>query len=77
MVATEISAGVLAVFFALWFLFMLIALLCFVFWIVMLIDCVKRTMNDTEKVVWILVIAITGFLGATIYYFVVKRKHRK
>ena len=50
----------------------------FVFWILMLIDCAKRNFkNDNEKVVWILVIALLGFIGAAIYYFVVKVSDKK
>ena len=44
------------------------------FWIMMIIDCAKRTFKtDNEKVVWILVIALIGILGATVYYLAVKR----
>ncbi|MBI3034687.1 PLDc N-terminal domain-containing protein [Candidatus Woesearchaeota archaeon] len=50
-----------------------IAVLLFVFWIWMLIDCAKRAFkNDNEKVVWIIVIALLGFIGAAVYYFAVK-----
>ena len=39
----------------------------------MLVDCAKRDFNkDNEKVVWIIVIALLGAIGAAIYYFVVK-----
>ena len=45
----------------------------FVFWILMIIDCVKRDFKgDNDKVAWILVLVFLGFLGAAIYYFVVK-----
>jgi hypothetical protein len=47
----------------------------FVFWILMLIDSIKRKFKkDNEKIIWVLVIVLTGILGAIIYYFVVKRK---
>ena len=50
-----------------------IAVLAFIFWILMLIDCAKRKFkNNNEKVVWIVVIALLGALGAAIYYFAVK-----
>jgi hypothetical protein len=48
-----------------------------VFWIFMLIDCAKRKMPDNDKVVWILVLALTSYLGAIIYYFAVKRAAKK
>jgi len=49
----------------------LISLASIVIWIWMLIDCIKREFDN--KVLWILIILITGILGAIIYYFVVKR----
>ena len=43
-----------------------------VFWIIMLVDSIKRKFkNDTEKIVWVLVIIFTGLLGGLIYYFAV------
>lgn len=49
-----------------------IAILAFIFWIWTIIDCAKRNFkNETEKVVWILVIVLTGLIGSIIYYFVV------
>ena len=45
-----------------------------VFWILMIIDCAKRKMSDGERVAWILVLVFLGIIGATIYYFAVKRK---
>ena len=44
----------------------------------MIIDCAKRDFKgDSEKVVWILVIVLLGFLGAIIYYFAVKANDKK
>ncbi len=55
-----------------------LAVFAFVFWILMLIDCVKRKFkNDTEKIIWVLVIILTYFIGALIYYFVIKRENKK
>jgi len=57
-----------------------LAIIVFVFWILMLVDCVKRNFKqDTEKIVWVLVIIFTGIIGALIYYFIVKAKdkHKK
>ncbi len=48
------------------------------FWIWMIVDCAQRKFkNDSEKVVWILVIIFLHVLGAAIYYFAVKRKDKK
>ena len=50
----------------------------FVFWLWMLIDCLKRNFkNDIEKVVWVLVMIFLHLLGAIIYYFVVKIHDKK
>lgn len=48
-------------------------LFLFVFWLWMLIDCLRRDFkNDVEKIVWVLVLVFLHLLGAIIYYFVVK-----
>ena len=66
-------AGLIGGFIFFMLFIIVIGILLFVFWIFMLIDCAKRNFkNDNEKVVWILVIALLGFIGAAIYYFVVK-----
>lgn len=50
-----------------------IGVLLFVFWLWMLIDCLKRDFKrDYEKIAWILVMIFLHILGAIIYYFVVK-----
>ncbi len=46
----------------------------FLFWLFMLIDAIKRDFaKEDEKIVWAIVIVLLGILGATIYYYVVKR----
>jgi len=43
----------------------------------MLVDCAKRKFKeDTEKVIWILVLIFTHIIGALIYYIVVKSKKK-
>ena len=48
-------------------------------WVWMLIDAVKREnyKKEDERTTWILIIALTGAIGAVIYYFAVKRKYDK
>ncbi len=47
--------------------------LLFAFWVWMIIDCAQRDFkDDTEKIVWILVIVLASFIGALIYYLVIK-----
>jgi hypothetical protein len=56
----------------------LMLILLFVFWIIILVDSIKRKFKgDSEKVVWILVIILTGFIGALIYYFVIYINDKK
>ena len=41
-----------------------------VFWIVALVDCVRRDFpGSNDKIVWVLVIVFTHLLGAIIYWF--------
>ncbi len=51
--------------------FAVLGILATVFWIWMLIDCAtKESSQGNDKVVWILVIALTHFIGAAIYFLV-------
>ncbi len=43
-----------------------------IFWIMMLVHAC--THDNKDKTLWILIIVFTGFIGALIYYFVVKRE---
>ena len=57
-------------------------ILGFVFWLWMLIDCLKRSDDkfaiggNNAKLIWVLVIIFTGFIGALIYYFIIKIKRK-
>ena len=51
-----------------------IGVFSFIFWILMLIDALQRNFaKSEEKIVWVLVIIFTHFIGAIIYYFIIKR----
>ena len=51
----------------------IVGLILFVFWILMIIDCAKRKFkNDTEKIVWIVVVVLGTWIGALVYYIVVR-----
>ena len=53
----------------------MIILFATIFWIVELVDVVRRDFNDDNmKIVWLLIIFFTHFLGALIYYFVGKNQ---
>jgi hypothetical protein len=42
-----------------------------VFWIWMIVECATKEPNQgNDKIVWILIIVLAGWLGALIYYFV-------
>ena len=64
--------GGLGVFAAIMIIFVLgLVIASVVFWIWSLIDVLTRTFREEyEKLVWVLVIIFTGFLGSVIYYFV-------
>ncbi len=53
---------------------LLLVLGLFLFWLLTLIDCIKRKSDENDKVVWTLVIVFLGLLGSLIYYFVRKPK---
>jgi hypothetical protein len=56
-------------------LFLLLALLFFVFWIWMLIDCIQnQRIKGTEKIVWVLVIIFLYALGALIYFLAGRKR---
>lgn len=56
----------------------LFGLASFAFWIWMLVDCAQapEKPGNSDKVVWILVLIFTSWLGALIYFFVVRQPRR-
>lgn len=59
-----------------WLLGGLFSLAAFAFWIWMLIDCATKEPNEgNDKLIWILIIALTHGVGALIY-FLVRRPER-
>ena len=54
-----------------------LALLAFVFWIWMLVHAITNNgLTDIEKLIWVIVILFTHFIGAVIYFFVGRPKRR-
>lgn len=46
------------------------SILCFVFWVWMLIDCLKNEPSTgNDKIIWALVMLFTG-IGSLLYYFI-------
>ena len=65
-------------FFAMGIFGFLIGILGFIFWIWMLIDCIKREFkSDIEKIIWVLVLIFLGILGAILYYLIVNVVSKK
>ena len=57
--------------------FLPFGLLMTVFWIWMLVDAAQnRGLDQSERVVWIIVVALLHFLGAAIYFFVGRSKRK-
>ena len=56
-------------------LFIIVGLMAL--WIWMLIDCIKNESTEgNERIVWVVVIAVTHWIGALIY-LIVRRPQRK
>ena len=56
-------------------LFMLIfpfILLAAVFWVWMIVDCMKSSLDTPNKLIWLLVILFFSFLGALLYFILVR-----
>ena len=55
--------------------FMILSLAVTAFWIWMIIDCAKNELLEGHnKTVWILIVILTGWIGALIYFFVERPK---
>jgi Phospholipase_D-nuclease N-terminal len=55
----------------------LCGLLFLLFWIWMIVDCIKHETSDSTKIAWILVLVFTGIIGAPIYFFVRRLPRRR
>jgi len=70
-----IGLGILEMAFAL--LLAPLVLLTFAFWIWMLVHAITNNgLTDIEKLIWVIVILFTHFIGAVIYFFVGRPKRR-
>ncbi|QDV21455.1 hypothetical protein Pan153_61430 [Gimesia panareensis] len=58
------------------FLTFAFGVLCFAFWIWMLIDCLKyEPSSGNEKIIWVLIMVFLPALGSLLYY-IVRRPER-
>jgi len=72
-----VIAGIIAGFFGLIFALIVGALVvaAFIFWIWMLIHAItNKGLNDTEKIIWVIVVVFLHFLGAFLYFFLGRPK---
>ena len=71
------SGAIFGGFLAVWGLALVVGLAFTVFWIVEIVDVLRREFRDsTLKIVWLLVVVLLHGLGALIYYFVGKPQGR-
>jgi hypothetical protein len=47
------------------------------FWFWMFVEALTKEPSGSEKIVWILVMLFTGWIGAAIYYFMRRQKRIK
>lgn len=80
MATIDVGAGMILMMMAMmfvWLIGLVLSVAGFIFWILMLVDCVKRRMDSNEKIVWVLILVFTNIIGALAYYFMVKRPARR
>lgn len=67
-----------------WLVPMVLGVLCTVVWVVALVDILQRDPSDfpharegrddpNERLIWILIVLLVGFMGAIVYYFIVMK----
>ena len=73
----QAATGLIAIQLILFIGMMVFGLIAMAFWIWMLIDCLKHESSEgNDKLIWVLVIVLTNWIGALIYFFV-RRPERK
>ena len=54
-----------------------LSLLSLAFWIWMLVDAAQnRGLDQNERIVWVIIVALLHFIGALVYFFVGRPKGR-
>ena len=72
-----IVGGVLFFFMLIWLLFLALGFFLFVVWIIMLVDVIQRKFKkENDKIMWILIVILTGIIGAIIYYYMIKKPNK-
>jgi Kef-type K+ transport system membrane component KefB len=47
------------------------------FWLWMLIDCVTKEEDRNQRIIWVLLIAVIGIVGAPLYFLLRKLPRKK
>jgi hypothetical protein len=55
----------------------LFGIFSFIFWLAMLIDCALNETDSNERLLWIIIIIFTNFIGAVIYFFIRRANRTK
>jgi len=75
--AGALVGGFIIFFVFLWIVFIGAAIFAFVIWILMLVDVAKRQFKqENDKIMWLLIVILTGIVGALIYYFMIKKPNK-
>ena len=45
-----------------------------IIWLWMLVDCLRQKSTDESKILWAAIIILGSWIGALLYYFIIKRK---
>jgi len=78
------ATSVYAVFFMIWFYFIIVSTIIsaalFVFWVIALIDCIKRDNKDfaiggeNARLIWILILILVRSITPIVYYLLIMKK---
>ena len=52
----------------------LLVILTTIFWIWMLVECITKEPPGNDKIIWIVVIVFTHFIGALLYFLIRRRQ---
>ncbi len=52
------------------FIILAICLMFLVIWIMALVDILSHEFEGQNKLIWVLVVALTGFIGAILYFII-------
>ncbi len=69
------NGGILSLFSGL--LGLAFAALIFIFWLWMLIDCIKNERDGTQRIIWALIVFFLPCVGSLVYFFVRKMPRGK